>query len=70
MNIKALKVINLLLAIDFIIIAVTAIFNNLIQATGFYFFAHAIPGFLFLVLVICHLILNRKWIKANYGSKK
>ena len=70
MNIKALKIINLLLAIDFLIVAGTAIFNNLIQATGFYFFAHAIPGFLLLGLVICHLILNRRWIKTNYFSRK
>ena len=70
MKTKALKIINLLLAVDFIVIALTAIFNDLIQATGYYYFVHAIPGFIFLILVTSHLILNRKWIKANYFTKK
>ncbi len=70
MNIKALKVINILLLIDFLVIGVTAILNNMIQATGLYFIFHAVPGFLFLVLAVCHLVLNRKWLKTNYFSRK
>lgn len=65
-----LKIINLLLAIDFLLIAVTAIFHNLIVQTGFYRSVHAYPGFVFLALVVTHLILNRKWIKTNYSKKK
>ncbi|MDC7125673.1 MAG: hypothetical protein PQJ46_08895 [Spirochaetales bacterium] len=70
MNIKALKVVNILLGIDFLLIAVTAILHNFIMVTGLYFYFHAVPGFLFLVLVCIHIILNRKWIKSNYFSGK
>ncbi|MBI9101804.1 MAG: DUF4405 domain-containing protein [Spirochaetales bacterium] len=65
-----LKIINVLLALDFLLIATTAIFHNLIAPTGFYRPFHALPGFIFLGLVIIHLFLNRKWIKANYFKKK
>lgn len=67
---KALKIVNALLGIDFLIIALTAIFNNLIQATGYYYFVHAVPGFIFLALILTHLYLNRRWIKNNYTKKK
>lgn len=66
----ALRVVNLLLAVDLLLIAVTAILHDLIIPTGFYGPLHALPGFLFLALVIIHLILNRKWIKSNYFKKK
>ena len=67
---KALRIINLLLAIDFLVIAATAVFNNQIQATGLYFFFHAIPGFVLVALVITHIVLNRKWIKTTYFTAK
>lgn len=65
-SVKMLRILNLLLAADFLVIGVTAILNDLIQTTGFYFYFHAIPGFVFLILVILHLTLNWKWIKTNY----
>jgi len=67
---KSLRIVNVLLGIDFLIIAVTALFNNPIQYTGYYYFVHAIPGFIFLALVLIHLYLNRRWIKNNYTKKK
>ena len=70
MNTKALKVINLLLLIDFLLLGITAILNNRIQAAGLYYFVHAVPGFVFLALAATHLFLNRKWIKASYLSKR
>ncbi len=67
---SVLRVVNLILAVDFLIIAVTAIFHELIIPTGYYGQFHALPGFLFLALVIIHTFLNRKWIKSNYFKKK
>lgn len=67
---SVLRILNILLAADFLLIAGTAIFHELIIQTGYYRVVHAIPGFIFLVLVLAHLILNRKWIKTNYFKTK
>ena len=65
-----LKVINILLAIDFVIIAGTAILHGIIINTGYYRQLHAYPGFLFIALVTVHLFLNWNWVKATYLKKK
>jgi|SaaInlStandDraft_4_1057021.scaffolds.fasta_scaffold97208_2 hypothetical protein len=67
---KALKIVNILLAIDFIILASSGILHNLVVPTGLYPPLHIIPGFTLVTLVVIHLILNRKWIKATYFTKK
>jgi hypothetical protein len=64
-----LKITNGILAFDFLIIAATAILHELIIPTGYYGVVHALPGFLFIFLVIVHVTLNRKWIVSNYFKK-
>lgn len=64
-----LKVINLLLAIDLVIIAVTALLHSPIADLGLYRPLHVLPGTLFLLLAASHLILNRGWIKSTYFKK-
>ena len=66
---KALKIVNVLLAVDFTIIAVTAILHELIIPSGLYDLVHALPGFLFIILVIVHLVLNKTWVRKNYFTK-
>lgn len=64
-----LKIINLILLLDFILIASTAILHELIIPTGLYGLLHALPGFLFVILIIFHLILNKAWLKNTYLHK-
>ncbi len=65
-----LKVINIILAFDFLIIAGTALLRGLIIDTGYYRQLHAYPGFLLIALVAVHLFLNWNWIKGAYFKKK
>lgn len=65
-----LKVINIILAFDFLIIAVTAILHDFIIETGYYEQFHALPGFFLIALVAVHLFLNWNWVKTTYLKKK
>ena len=65
-----LKVINIILALDFLIIAGTALSHDIIVETGFYRQFHAYPGYLLITLVAVHLFLNWNWVKATYLKKK
>ena len=65
-----LKVLNIILALDFLIIAGTALLRDFIIETGYYRQFHAYPGFLLIVLVVTHLFLNWKWVKTTYFRKK
>lgn len=65
-----LKVINVLLAIDLVIVAITALLHPIIVDLGLYRLLHVLPGTLFLLLVFSHLILNRGWIKSTYFKKR
>jgi hypothetical protein len=67
---QVLKAVNLIIAIDFLIILLTALFNIQIYSTGLYFYFHAIPGIILAALVGLHLFLNRAWIKNTYFKKK
>lgn len=67
---KALRFINVLLAIDLIIIITTAAFHGQIYPTGYYRMAHALPGTIFVMLISLHLFLNWSWIKSNYLKRK
>ena len=69
MNTKLLKTINLLLAVDFMILIITAILHEVLIPLGIYGPLHVIPGILLVVLVGTHLFLNRKWIKTTYLKK-
>ena len=65
-----LKVVNIILALDFIIIAGTALLRDFIIDTGYYRQFHAYPGFFLIALVAVHLYLNWNWVKASYFKKK
>ena len=65
-----LKVINIILALDFLIIAGTALSRDFIIDTGYYRQFHAYPGFLLIALVATHLFLNWKWVKTTYFKTK
>ncbi len=65
-----LKILNIILAADFAVIAVTASLHDIIIPSGFYEGVHVIPGFLLIALVVTHLVLNRKWIKTHYFMRK
>jgi len=65
-----LKILNIILALDFIIIAGTALLRNFIIETGYYRQFHAYPGFLLIALVAVHLFLNWNWVKNTYFRKK
>ena len=65
-----LKIVNIFLALDFLIIAGTALLRDFIIETGYYRQFHAYPGFILIVLVAIHLFLNWKWVKTTYFKKK
>ena len=64
----ALKILNPVLFVLFINQAVTALFRDKISNEIFEIF-HQGGGFVFLVLIALHFILNFNWVKASYFSK-
>lgn len=66
---QMLRIVNAIMALDFLIIAFTAITHDIWLNLGIYEFIHAIPGFIFLGLALVHLFLNREWIRKNYFKK-
>ncbi|HKL11375.1 MAG TPA: hypothetical protein VJ990_08005 [Clostridia bacterium] len=67
---KILRIVNLLLAIDLLIIITTAAFSEYIYPTGYYRTLHVLPGTIFVALIAVHIFLNWAWIKSNYINKK
>ncbi len=67
---KILRIVNLLLAIDLLIIITTAVFSEYIYPTGYYRTLHVLPGTIFVALIAVHIFLNWAWIKSNYINKK
>lgn len=65
---KLLRVVNLLLPINFLLLVTTAVFNESIRYE-LYEKIHALPGFIFAFLVAAHVVLNFNWIKKTYLSK-
>ena len=63
-----LKAVNILLALSFIWVAVTALLHE--QIPRVFHNVHPIGGFLFTALAITHIILNWNWIKNSYFKKK
>ncbi|MCT4584693.1 MAG: DUF4405 domain-containing protein [Peptostreptococcaceae bacterium] len=64
-NKKALKIVNILLFVDFLIVFITALFNEVLKPMGLYKQLHALPGFLMVILALTHVYLNKEWIKNN-----
>lgn len=65
-----LKILNILLGINFVIVVSTALLRNYILPLGVYRQVHALPGFTLLLLVIMHLVLNKEWVKNTYFKHK
>jgi hypothetical protein len=58
LRIKLLKIINLFLALSFLLQIATIFLSN--------FKLHGINGVILITLVFLHIILNFNWIKSNY----
>ena len=67
---KGLKIVNVLLLVDFLVIVTTAVLHEILIPRGIYEPLHVLPGFLLVALVAIHLILNRRWIKNTYFKKE
>lgn len=62
---KWLKIINLLLGIDLLVVALTGILQNPLHDLEILKMIHRPSSNLFVLLSIVHIILNWSWIKAN-----
>ena len=65
---KVLKIVNSVMAADFILLAVTALSDDIIPKE-IYQIVHPILGYAFLVCVLSHVYLNWNWIKTNILKK-
>jgi hypothetical protein len=61
-RIKLLKIVNILLALSFLLQISTLFYKN--------FELHETNGFILITLVFIHIILNFNWIKSTFKSKK
>lgn len=66
---KALKVVNAVMAADFLLLILTVLFRAALPY-DFYRIAHPATGFLLAALVGTHLHLNWGWVKQNYFKAK
>jgi len=66
---KALRVVNLCLALDFLVVALLGVFHELVP-WDLFTAVHPVAGFLLVALVATHLYLNRKWIVQTYLKKR
>ena len=66
---KALKIINVLLILDFLGLVSTAVLDDVIPRELFEKI-HPSFGLTLVVLVIIHIILNFTWIKTTYFKTK
>ena len=66
---RLLKIVNVLLGLDFILLVSSAMLSNVIPRQMFNMY-HPLFGAVFTILVIAHISLNFKWIKANFFKKK
>ena len=64
-KITALKIINLLLLVSFLLQAGSGVFHSKISPEV-YEWVHEWNGILLIILAINHLILNWGWMKTNY----
>ena len=65
---KVLKIVNSVMAADFILLAGTALSDDIIPKE-IYQIVHPILGYTFLVCVLSHVYLNWNWIKTNMLKK-
>lgn len=73
-QLKILKIVNVLLFIDFLFVLTSVLFYKIIPGNlnGSELMAnmHGLSGMIFGLLVLVHLILNFKWVKMNYFTPK
>jgi hypothetical protein len=73
-QIKILKIVNMLLFLDFLIVLTSVLFYKIIPGNlnGSEMMAemHETSGMIFGILVLVHLTLNFKWVKMNYFTPK
>ena len=72
-KVKALKYVNIVLAILFVMVAVPGMLQS--QFPGIIDYSvfrriHPLAGNLFILAVIAHIYLNFNWIKANFLKKR
>lgn len=67
---QLLKIVNVLIGLDFLLIVTAAILHDIFIPMGIYETIHVIPGFVFAGLIMIHVFLNRSWIKSQYFKKK
>ena len=60
-----LKIVNMLLALDFMLLAVTGIFHERLDYALF-INTHPLLGYGLVVLVCTHVFMNRRWIARMF----
>lgn len=72
-RLKALKIVNIILALSFIMVSIPGLIQFITQGaipySQFRLF-HPIAGTTFTLAGFAHIALNFKWIKVNYFKKK
>jgi hypothetical protein len=66
---KFLKILNPVMAVDFICLAATALLDDVIPPE-IYGRVHPVLGFFLVFCVLVHVVLNWAWIKSNFFGKK
>lgn len=69
MNVKLLKIVNVVLGLDFLFLVTTALLRTWIPY-GIFRVIHPMAGLTLVVLVVTHVYLNRGWVRQNYFKKK
>ena len=62
---KLLKPVNVMMAIDFVCLSGTAMFDDAIPK-DIYGIIHPIFGYIFVLCVVFHVFLNWAWVKSNF----
>jgi len=65
---KVLKVLNVVMLVDFLGLVTTVLLNDTLPRNVFYKI-HPLFGSILLLLIIVHLVLNWNWIKTSYRKK-
>jgi hypothetical protein len=66
---KLLRILNPVLALDFIALGLSALFNDVIPRR-IYNQVHPVLGYVFLGLIVLHVFLNWSWVVQQFKKKK
>jgi len=69
MNVKALRVVNVFLILNFLVQAATGLLRDWMPY-GVFSAIHKPSGYLLVFLILTHVYLNRNWLMQNYFKKK